>query len=271
MSTPGPAAALDIAALYDRLAPGYDQTVLGLFPFVADHLLGRLHLRPGAKLLDVGAGTGAVALAAGPMVAPGGRVTAVDVSEAVLARLQAKAARMGLGNVDVHTMDAGQLEFRRDYFEAVTASFVLCQLPDPGGAVAQWLRVLKPGGELAVATLGAGAFAPLLDELRATLGALGVALPEPPFAAPERCGDLLRDAGAGTVEVTVRDFGYHLAHGEEWWSVIWASGLIPVLHTLDPPDLGELRRRHMSRVAEYAGGRGIRLSLPVNIVRGRAQ
>lgn len=259
-----------LAAVYDRLAERYDQGVLGLFPFAADQLLRSAKLRPGDKVLDVGAGTGAIALAAAPMVAPGGRVTAIDLSEGMLARLQSQAERMGLANVDVHSMDAAHLEFRRGYFDVVTAGFVLCQLDDPPQAVAGWLRALKPGGELLVAALGARAFAPMVEHLRAVLADLGGAPPPFPCAAPEGCRALLEAAGARDVEVAVQDFGYHLAHAEEWWTVIWNSGLFPVLHDLDPAALGELRRRHLAYVAERAGEAGIQMSVPVCLARGRA-
>lgn len=271
MSTPpSDRSPVAVADLYDGLAEGYDHSVLGLFPFVADHLLRRLAPRPGAKLLDVGAGTGAVALAAAPLLAPGGRVTAVDISEGMLARLQAQALRMGLANVDVHPMDAGQLEFRRAYFDYVIASFVLCQLPAPEEALAGWLRVLKPGGALVLATLGAGAFAPVGEDLRSTLAELGAPVEEAPGATPEGCRSLLEGAGAVEVEVAVRDFGYHLAHVEEWWQLIWSSGLVASLRRLDPVALGALRRGHLGRVAALAGAGGIALSIPVCIARGRA-
>ena len=53
-----------IAAVFNRVALGYDRPALRFFPYSADKMIARLNPKPGEKLLDVATGTGAVALAA---------------------------------------------------------------------------------------------------------------------------------------------------------------------------------------------------------------
>ncbi|ONI81196.1 SAM-dependent methyltransferase [Actinosynnema sp. ALI-1.44] len=126
---------------YDQLADKYEE----IFPYVAD--VGRLlvdHARPaaGARVLDVGAGRGAVARAA---LAAGCDVTAVDASAGMVARMA-----MDFPDIVARQMDAGGLDFPDGSFDLVTAGFVMQVLPDPDVALAEFRRVLAPGGTLAL-------------------------------------------------------------------------------------------------------------------------
>nr|WP_042183144.1 class I SAM-dependent methyltransferase [Kibdelosporangium sp. MJ126-NF4]CEL15382.1 methyltransferase [Kibdelosporangium sp. MJ126-NF4]CTQ95579.1 methyltransferase [Kibdelosporangium sp. MJ126-NF4] len=126
---------------YDELADKYEE----IFPYVAD--VGQLlvdYARPaaGARVLDVGAGRGAVARAA---LAIGCRVTAVDASAGMVERLARDYPA-----IDARQMDAGRLDFPDGSFDLVTAGFVVQVLPDPDVALAEFRRVLAPGGTLAL-------------------------------------------------------------------------------------------------------------------------
>ncbi|HEV2784067.1 MAG TPA: class I SAM-dependent methyltransferase [Actinophytocola sp.] len=101
---------------------------------------------PGARLLDVGAGRGAVVRAA---VDRGCVVTAVDAAPAMVARLRAD-----FPTVTVSYMDAQRFDFPDACFDVVTAGFVLDLLPDREAAVAEVRRVLRPGGVFALSLPG---------------------------------------------------------------------------------------------------------------------
>jgi len=135
-----------VVDLFDRVADRYD-TVL---PFFSE--FGRLCVeilptpRPGDRLLDVGAGRGALAVAAS---AKGFAVTATDAAPGMVSRLTADHPEL-----DAHVMDAAHLEFDDDTFDVVTAGFVMHLLEDPAAALREAKRVLKPGGLIAFTTLG---------------------------------------------------------------------------------------------------------------------
>ena len=105
----------------------------------------RLALRPGQRLLDVGCGLGDAALALSLDLGAHGEVVGVDGSEVMLAEAQARAAgvtcrtRFVLG-------DAGALGEADDSFDAVRSERMLQWVPDPGRAVAEMARVVRPGG-----------------------------------------------------------------------------------------------------------------------------
>jgi SAM-dependent methyltransferase len=96
----------------------------------------------GETLLEIGAGTGFLSIAAARL---GYRVTALDISEGMLARLKASAAREGL---TIETSHAPADEPPEGPFDAVIERLALWTLPDPGRALEAWRNVTKPGGRL---------------------------------------------------------------------------------------------------------------------------
>jgi SAM-dependent methyltransferase len=99
---------------------------------------------PPADVLDVAAGTGYLALAAASL---GHRVTAVDLAPAMLDELVATAAARGLV-VDARVGDAVAPELPAAGFDAVTSRHLLWTLREPARAMANWRRLLRPGGRL---------------------------------------------------------------------------------------------------------------------------
>lgn len=108
------------------------------------------HLPPApASVLDVGAGTGALSLL---LAEVGHRVTALDLSPAMLQRAQEKAGRAGLR---LETVVGRATEPPPGPFDAVVARHLLWTLPDPVAALEAWRRV-APGGRLVLYEAVAG-------------------------------------------------------------------------------------------------------------------
>jgi arsenite methyltransferase len=267
-----------IAAVFDVVAPGYDSPALRFFPFVADRLIARINPRRGEKILDVAAGTGAVALAAAQAVAPDGRVTAIDLAEQMLAQLDAKRRKFGIENLDVHVMNARHLEFRRDYFHHTVSSFGIFFLPDMLAGLREWARVTRPGGTVTFTVFGAQAFQPMMGLFLSRVRAAGVTIPEnsPRRAAerlqdPEVCRSLAVEAGLTDVSVEREVIGYHLRDTNDWWEILWNSGTRAALEQLTPEQRDALRTVHVAEVAALASADGIYLNVETLVVSGRKQ
>ncbi len=130
--------------------------------------------RRDASLLDIGAGTGFLSLVAARL---GYRVTALDISPGMLARLETAAAAEGL---EIETVCAPADQPPRGPFDAVIERLALWTLPDPASALQAWKRVVVPGGQLLVfeGMWAEGGLAALRARGRALLHGLGQSPPE---------------------------------------------------------------------------------------------
>ncbi|HEV2321856.1 MAG TPA: class I SAM-dependent methyltransferase [Gammaproteobacteria bacterium] len=115
-------------------------------------------LKPGETVLDVGCGTGSLALVAKRAVGPEGAVFGVDASPEMLARAMKKARRAGL-EVVFDQAPAQDLPYRDAEFDAVFSTLMLHHLPHSsrGECAGEIARVLKPGGRVLAVDFGAPA------------------------------------------------------------------------------------------------------------------
>lgn len=264
-----------VARVFNQVAAGYDHAALRFFPFAADRLIMRLNPASGTKILDVAAGTGAVALAAAQAVGPQGRVSAVDLAETMLDRLQEKIAKFGIRNIDLHVMDAAALEFRRDYFDFVVCSFGIFFLPDMVAGLKEWVRVTKPGGRIMFTAFGQPAFQPMMDRFIRRLERYGIRPPDPgtPLAGmrladPARCRELLDAAGLTNIDVATEQLGYHLKDETQWWDVVWNSGTRGWIEKVPLAELESFRGAHLAEIRPLLGEQGLWLNVETHFATG---
>ena len=110
-----------------------------------------VQLHPGEAVLDVGCGTGSLALEARQRVGKTGRVSGIDPSAQMIARARSKAARRSL-SLDFQVGVIEQLTFSDQTFDVVLSTFMMHHLPDDlkRQGLAEIARVLKPGGRLLI-------------------------------------------------------------------------------------------------------------------------
>lgn len=116
-----------------------------------ERLLGLAHLKPGESVLDVGCGTGTLAIVARRHVGPAGDVAGIDASPEMLARAERKAKRAGAA-VLFKRATAQALPFPDAQFDAVFATVMFHHLPRKGReeCAGEMRRVMKPGGRVLV-------------------------------------------------------------------------------------------------------------------------
>ncbi len=104
---------------------------------------------PGSQVLEAGCGIGAqTVILAGN--SPRATFTSVDVSAESLAEAERQVLEAGITNVSFRQADIFDLPYVSAHFDHVFVCFVLEHLPNPAGALAALMRVLKPGGSITV-------------------------------------------------------------------------------------------------------------------------
>lgn len=256
---------------WSRAAQGYHRFFTPLTRKVGEPLLDAAGVASGSTVLDVATGPGDLAARA---AARGASVIGVDIAESVVAL----AARVNPG-LDFRRADAHDLPFPGGSFTAVVANFLLPHLGDHQRAAAEMVRVLTPGGMLAVSTWDVPERAAVLGVVVAAVAEVGATPPHalpagPPFFAysgDDALVGLLRGAGLGDVGVQRLAFTYRVASADELWTgVLDGTVRTSALVNGQPPDVRRRIRASFDRLAaRHAVGDGLELPVSVKIASGR--
>jgi SAM-dependent methyltransferase len=233
---------------------------------VTEALLDLTDPRPGERVLELACGGGGVGLAAAERVAPGGEVVLSDVAP----EMTAIAARRAAGHAGVSTLvlDLEDIAQPGASYDVVLCREGLMLTPDPGRAVREIARVLRPGGRVAVAVWATRERNPWLGVvLDAVSAQIGAPVPPPgvpgPFSLsdPDRLAGLLADAGLEDVAVSERSVPARAASFEDWWArtVALAGPLANLLGSLPAPAAEALRARARASVRDYETPDGLEL------------
>ena len=251
---------------------------------VADHMLILAGSRPGASLLDIGTGSGLVAVKAA-IQQPELHATGIDQSQEMLEQARARAKSKGVDTqTTFRSMDAENLDLQDGTIDLVTSLYVLRHLPNPAKAVAEAYRVLRTGGR-AVIAVGAppallssdgmrAAIDKLQDRVLESLGRRAVSPaalrkfldrqgigPAASHAAHHGAGDVAdMYRTAGFTHVRMHWFGQSFALlPEEFWEVqaVFDSEARSRIEPLDPARIAELREEFLTecRVITRRGGK----------------
>ncbi|WP_320784008.1 methyltransferase domain-containing protein [Streptomyces sp. CRN 30] len=168
---------------------------------VKEELDRMLRVTAGSHVLDVGCGTGNDVRAIAERVGPTGRVVGLDSSAEQIER--AVPAAPGAAPTEFLHGQADALPFADATFDAARAERVIEHVPDPAAAVAEMVRVVKPGGQILITDPDHGLWAPDLSDHRLTRTVMNWWSDHVPNPwAARRLRGLLTAAGAA--DVTVR-------------------------------------------------------------------
>jgi ubiquinone/menaquinone biosynthesis C-methylase UbiE len=218
---------------------------------VAAKLVKHASVQAGQRLLDVACGTGVVAVTAARQ---GARVTGLDLTPALLERAH-ENSRIADVKIEWLEGDVERLPFDDGAFDIVLSQFGHMFAPRPELAIAQMIRVLKPGGTIAFAT-----WPPELFTGRMFMITARYAPPPPPGAAPpplwgnpavvtQRLGSAVKDIAFDRATMLVPALSpQHYRTNMEKGPLI---KLIESLSTSDPEKLALFRKEYEALVAEY--------------------
>jgi ubiquinone/menaquinone biosynthesis C-methylase UbiE len=194
---------------------------------VREWLVRELRPREGDTVLELAAGVGDTGFEAARTLGRTGRLITTDFSPGMLAAARRRGDELGVANVDYRIVDAERIELD-DSVDGVLCRFGYMLMPDPGAALAETRRVLRPGGRLALAVWDAPERNPFFAIIGIGL-AQGGHIPPPdspqapgPFsmASAERTEELLRDAGFAEVRTEAVPVRFEVPDVDEYLSVI---------------------------------------------------
>jgi phosphatidylethanolamine/phosphatidyl-N-methylethanolamine N-methyltransferase len=143
-----------VTRAYAKWAPVYDMVFGAVFERGRQVAIEAAE-RIGGRILEVGVGTG-ISL---PEYSDKNKIYGVDISEPMLAKARERVDELGLSHVEgLAVMDAEHMDFPDSSFDVVMAQHVVTTVPNPEATLDEFIRVLKPGGEIIlVSRIGAEA------------------------------------------------------------------------------------------------------------------
>jgi ubiquinone/menaquinone biosynthesis C-methylase UbiE len=265
MTTVGDAQAR-ASATYNAAADFYDDAANAFWDRFGRRTIERLHLSPGARVLDVCCGSGASAIPAAEAVGPKGSVVGVDLAERLLDLARTKARDRGLHHVEFRMGDMLDLRLPKAGFDAVVCVFGVFFVPDMAQAVRALCHVVRPGGQLAITTWGPRFLEPANTAFWNAVRDVRPDLykgfnPWDRVCDPPAVRRLLAEGGVEQAEVVAEAGAHPIPSPEAWWAAVLGTGYRGTLEQLDAGAREHVRRANL----DYIRSSGIR-SVEVNVV-----
>ncbi len=231
-------------------------------------------LQRGQSVLDVATGTGIVALAAAQIVGSESKVVGVDISPGMLSQARQKIEAAGLQNIELIEADADSLNFSDESFDAILCSSSIVWLSNIPAALRNWQRWLKKGGLVGFSCYSETSFmTPIV--VRVCAQVYGISLPNwnEPLGTPEKCHNLLREAGFQNIEVKTEQFGEYISldDAKKWWQGdgVWINPRGNPLSQRSQEQLQRLKAAYDAEVETLATDRGVWHDITTFFVIGR--
>jgi len=205
-------------------AAAYDADGAEFFGPMGERLVAHAGIKPGAIILDVGCGKGAVTIPAARAAGPGRHVTGIDLAGPMLDHARLAAAEAGLANVTFGPGDAEDPPFPAGSFNVILAGNLIQFLPRPTQAARRWWSLLAAGGTLAMSwgVAQEARWVPVMAAIDAYVPdgvpAFGALLRRPPFHDIVAVEDMLRMCGFFAVATVTHDITMTYGSPEQWWA-----------------------------------------------------
>jgi len=245
---------------------------------VTDALVDYARPAPGMRVLDLASGTGEPAISLASRLGAEGRVTALDLSADLLEIAAQRAQARGLNNLVVQQADAHDLPFPDDSFDLATSRFGVMFFRDPGLALRELLRVLRPRARACFLAWGPFDQPYWQSTMRVVHQHVGGPLLEPGgpdpfrFAQSGSLSAVLRGAGFREIEEETRTLPWTWpGPPEEAWEHMQAVTVPcrPMLERVPAEKWPEIHAEVYAAVRQYYDGQRVAFGASIVLASGR--
>lgn len=251
-----------IRGAWGGLAARFDEFTTPQSTTLAQQVLRHLDLQPGTRLLDVGAGSGALSI---PAAQTGVDVVATDLAPAMIERLNQRARAEGVPTLVGKVMDGTALDLDDNAFDVAVSVNGVSLFPDLPKGLAEMKRVTRTGGRVVIVAIGPP---PQAEFISFFVGAMKAVVPgftpwptDPPplpfqVADPRVLSRRLHKAGLQDVEVHPITWRMIIDSAEHLWQVFTSSNPIGAQLVRDLPaqQAAEIRQVLGGMLRERSGG-----------------
>jgi|SRR5579871_49320 ubiquinone/menaquinone biosynthesis C-methylase UbiE len=271
----------DTIAQWSESAPYWEKhraVVREMFGPVSEALIEDAQIGRGQTVLDVAMGPGEPALTLADVVGPAGRVVGTDAVAEMVEAARREAVRRGLKNTSFETAVGEKLPFADGTFDAAVSRFGVMFFPSPVGGVREILRVLKPGGRIAMAVWHFAERNPFFTAVTSVLDKFIPPTPPEPdapdafrFAKPGALLEVFESAGVKGGSERLLKFSIKAkASPEEFWTLRseLSESMRSKLARLSEAQLAQLKREVVQGIRGYSTGEGVSFPAEVLVVSG---
>jgi SAM-dependent methyltransferase len=233
---------------------------------IAAWMIDAIDPQPGQTLLELAAGSGDTGFLAAELIQPGGELIASDFAPEMLTAAQERARELGISNVRFRQIDAESIDL-----EAASVDGVLCRwgymlMADPGAALRETRRVLKPGARVALAAWAPGEYNPWMALPKEELIERGIEDPPPPdvpgpltWSREGAIAEALADAGFTEHVVEAVDFVFRYPSSDAWWEITLdvSRSFAEAVERLDEATVRDVRAALAAKVRSFEGADGL--------------
>jgi SAM-dependent methyltransferase len=256
-----PGERVDPGPITDRLRAVWDHgehdRLLRAIEPVAEAVADLAEIRPGARVLDVGAGDGNVAVAC---AGRGARVSACDLAPGMVVRGRVRAGR----RVEWTVADVRELPYPDRSFDVVVSSFGATLAPDPAAAVSELARVARPGATVVLAAWVPRGLPGRLDELADRVDPLPEGIPMSSRWGVQAVAERRLSPALRGLELRARSVPLRFADADEAFAALVGTTM------LDPDRRPELRQPFDELLASCNESRAaVEIRARYLLIRGR--